>query len=323
MTTAAVRSIREAFPQAEITMLAYPWVADIFRGCPHVDHIFIYDKKPGGKHHGLKGLWHLAKELRREYFDMAILLQNAFEAAVIAKLARIPVRAGYKRDGRSLLLTHGVKIDTAIRKKHQVFYYQGILTGLGLKTGPDELFLQLPEDVNIWAADFLSKNTEGPVVGLNPGAAYGPAKRWPAEKYADLAVILAQELGATMLVFGTDADKEAAKEIASGVPDRVVDLCGTTTLSQAMALIGQCDAFVTNDSGLMHVAAATKTPLVAIFGSTDSIATGPFFDGAVVVQKDMACSPCMKTHCEKNDFACMEEITVEEVFVEVEKLLDL
>jgi heptosyltransferase-2 len=108
--------------------------------------------------------------------------------------------------------------------------------------------------------------------------------------------------------------------IKACAPEQVIDLAGTTTLAEAMALIGQCDAFVTNDSGLMHVAAAQKTPLVAIFGSTDPVATGPFSDRAIVVRKELACQPCLRTHC-RSDFRCMTEIGVDEVFAAVQALL--
>lgn len=320
MTTPAVRTIRENFPAAEITILAYPWVADIFAGSPHVDLVMLYEKK--GRHKGLTGMWRLARELGAQRFDLAILLQNAFSAALLALLAGIPARAGYRRDGRGLLLTHGVTIKKSTRERHQVYYYQEMLKDLGLVCGPDELFLALPDSADKWAVDFLAAKEGRPVVGLNPGAAYGPAKRWPAERYAGLARRLARELGATLLVFGTSADTEAAAEIGAAAPGQVFDLTGKTTLAQAMALIGLCDAFVTNDSGLMHVAAAQKTPLVAIFGSTDSVATGPFALRVEVVNKKLLCSPCLKPHCPRNDFACMLEIEVDEVYAATCRLLE-
>jgi len=320
MTTPAVRTIRENFPAAEITLLAYPWVADIFTACPHVDRVMLYDKK--GRHKGLAGMWRLGRELAAQRFDMAILLQNAFSAAVLALLAGIPVRAGYRRDGRGLLLTHGVAIRKSTRARHQVYYYQEMLKDLGLACSPQELFLSLPDSAMAWAGDFLAAKAGRPVVGLNPGAAYGPAKRWPADRYAGLAKRLAEERGATLLVFGTPADAEAAAEIGAAAPGQVHDLTGKTTLAQAMALIGRCDAFVTNDSGLMHVAAAQKTPLVAIFGSTDAVATGPFSPKVEVVNKNLPCSPCLKTHCSQNDFACMLEIGVDEVYAATCRLLE-
>jgi len=314
MTTPAVRTIRQNYPSAHITLLALPWVADVFAACPHIDDIFIFDKR--GHHKGVAGKLRLAADLRRLRFDAAILLQNAFEAALIATLARIPVRCGYTTDGRGLLLTHKVKKHPDIGLRHQVHYYQEMTRGLGMTPGDDSLELFLDPQALTQAKQRLMKEKQGrdiPVIGLNPGAAFGPAKRWPAVKYGKLAKKLIQETSGICLVFGTDADQEAAAEIAAIAGDHVVNLAGQTQLAEALAFIDCCDLFVTNDSGLMHVAAALSTPLVAIFGSTDHIATGPYSTKATVIRKPLACSPCMKTHCPKKHFQCMENITVEEV----------
>lgn len=312
MTTPAVRSIRENFPDSHIYVLVNPWVSDIFSNSPYVDEIIYYDKKE--KHKGLTGMWRLARELGKKKFAMAILLQNAFEAALICKMAGIPVRVGYNRDCRGLLLTHPISVRKDIKKVHQVHYYQGILADLGLACGPDELFLNVADSDRQWAIDKLkTSEINGPIIGINPGAAYGPAKRWPAKKYGRLAAKLVAEEGAIIIVFGTEADREAAQTIKDCVAGQIINLCGKTTLSQAIAMIEKCDCFVTNDSGLMHVAAALKTPLAAIFGSTDHIATGPFSNNAVIIRKDIACSPCMKTHC-STGFECMMQISAEEVF---------
>ncbi len=350
MTTPAVHTIRENFPTAEITMLAVPWVADIFRLSPDVDKVLVYDKKdlyPGR----IKGVLRLAKQLRQYRFDATILLQNAFEAAFIARLAGIPLRAGYKRDGRGLLLTHGVDPTREIRARHQVHYYQMLLAGLGLDPGPDRLRLPLSDELRGWATGYIeclkgngpfssedgqtfidrrvSPEVSGsiPVIGFNPGAAYGPAKRWPAEKFGELADLIARqhgESGSLILVFGTRDDTGAAraiKDFSARTPGHVVDMTAKTTLPQVMALIHCCNVFVTNDSGLMHVAAGLDTPTVAIFGSTDHIATGPFSERAVVIRRKMDCSPCLQSECPRNHLNCLEEISSEEVYAEVEKVL--
>jgi heptosyltransferase-2 len=319
MTTPAVRTIRQNFPDAHIAILAYPWVADIFHNCPHVDEVILYNKK--SEHRGVRGLWRLGRELAAAEFDAAILLQHAFSAALIATVAGIPVRAGYIKDARRLLLTHPVRISAEVRKLHQVHYYQGLCRELGLTPGSDQLFLQLAPEVDAWARAFVADFTGRPIIGFNPGAAYGPAKCWPVERYGQLAAILAKELNAVIPVFGTVADSVTAAAIQSFAPENVIDLAGNTSLAEAMALIGVCDCFVTNDSGLMHVAAAQRTPLVAIFGSTDPIATGPFSDRAVVIQKKLNCQPCFKTHC-KSDFRCMNDIVVEEVAEVVRGLIN-
>ena len=314
MTTPAVRTIRQNFPRSEISMLALPWMADVFSACPHIDHIFTYDKNAA--HKGLAGKLKLAFDIRREHFDMTILLQNAFEAALITTIAGIPVRAGYTTDGRRLLLTHGVKKHPDIGTKHQVHYYQEMVQELGMIPGPDSLELFLDSKAVTSATQRLVEaetKDKQPIIGLNPGAAYGPAKCWPARKYGQLAKYLIEKTGALVLVFGTEADKKAAAEISVAAGGNVLDLTGDTTLAEALALIDRCHVFVTNDSGLMHVAAALGTPLVAIFGSTDHIATGPYSEQAIVIRKPLACSPCMKTHCPEKHFKCMENISMNEV----------
>lgn len=324
MTTPAVATIRKNLPDAEITLLAMGWVADVFASSPHVDKIILYDKKE--RHKGVTGKIRLGLELRKEKFDAAILLQNAFEAAFITLLANIPIRAGYTTDGRGLLLTHGVRKQPGIDKKHQVHYYQEMLQGLGFTPAPDKQELFIADDRRQAAESFLrDKNVakEELLVGLNPGAAYGPAKRWPAGKYGELAGKLNHDHhNITVLVFGTEADQDAAQTISSSVdPQKIINLTGKTTLIQAMALIARCNCFVTNDSGLMHVAAALQIPLVAVFGSTNHITTAPFSQKAIIVRKDLPCSPCMKTHCPLNHFQCMEKISVDEVKDQVLKTL--
>jgi heptosyltransferase-2 len=328
ITTPAVRTIRENFPESEITMLVHPWVGDIFRYSPRVDHLLIYEKK--GQHQGLKGMLRLAGELRLQQFDCAILLQNAFEAALITMVAGIPVRGGYTTDARGLLLTHGVEKEPELIKKHQVHYYQRMVRGLGLRTSPNDLELFIPGD-QIDAAKSLVEERAGvqvgaaPLIGFNPGAAFGPAKRWPAEKFAELAEMLCRRTDARIVLFGSGADQETAAAIIAHTGkarDRMIDLTGATSLIEAMALIGECSVFVTNDSGLMHVGAALHTPMVAIFGSTDHIATGPYSDNATVIRKPLSCSPCKKSHCPEKHFQCMKLISSAEVFTAVTQLLE-
>ena len=316
MTLPAVKTIRVNFPKARITVLAQPWVADIFSANPCVDQVLHYHKKTN--HAGLTGMWRLSRELATHRFDLAILLQNAFEAALLARLAGIPLVAGYNRDARGVLLSHAVPVTQEIKNKHQVFYYQHLMKALGLTPAENTLHVVLADSDTSWAKEFVSQLPK-PIIGLNPGAAYGPAKCWPAERYGEVAQKVVQQFGGSVLVFGTQADRQAAAIIEKAA-GRVNDLTGRTTLAQAMALIGECHSFVTNDSGLMHVAAAMNTPTVAIFGSTDPVATGPFSERSVVVRKELVCSPCFKTHCQ-GDFSCMRQILVEDVYTQVEQQL--
>lgn len=322
MTTPAVRAIRRNFPDAHISMLAKPWVAPIFAHSPDVDQIIVYEAD--GRHAGIHGTIRLAKDLRKYRFDAALLLQNAIEAALMAFMAGIPKRVGFDTDARRLLLTHPVRCTRAIKAVHQTGYYLKMLEGAGLTGGERTLVLHLaPEDRRragrILAATDITPQTR--IVGLNPSATYGPSKQWYPERYAALGDRLHDALGATMVIFGGPSDRDLGRRISGMMRAPVVDLSARTRLGEAMALIERCDAFVTNDSGLMHVAAALNTPLVAIFASTNPVTTGPFSEASRVVRAPVDCSPCLKPVCPLPEMGCMQAITVDMVLDAVMDLL--
>lgn len=322
MTTPAVRSIRHNFPGAKISMLAKPWVAQVFAHSSHVDEIILYDAN--GRHNGLKGTVRLAKDLRAYRFDAAILLQNAIEAALIAFMAGIPTRIGFDTDARRMLLTHPVHCTKAIKSIHQTGYYLKMLEGAGLVAGEQTLELSVGTENRQLAGRILSAVGITPdirVVGLNPSATFGPAKQWFPERYAALGDRLNKDLGSTILIFGGPSDRELGQTISRIMAVPALDLSGRTTLGEAMALIDRCDAFVTNDSGLMHVAAGLNTPLVAIFGSTNSTTTSPYSDTSRIVRVPIECSPCMKPVCPLGHMNCMKQVTVDMVFDAVKGLL--
>ncbi len=322
MTTPAVRAIRKNFPNAEISILAKPWVAPVFESSPYVDNLLIYDD--AGKHKGLYGKLRLARELRGYHFDAAILLQNAIEAALITFFAGIPCRIGYSTDVRGFLLTHPVPCTPQIKKIHQTGYYLGILQGVGLKT--DGLDLDLVVDIKYQkrSAEILKEygvSQKEMLVGINPSATFGPAKQWFPERYAALSDKIHEVFGARILLFGGPGDRELGARISRMMQHPPVDLCGKTDLREAISLIKECDLFITNDSGLMHVAAALNIPLIAIFGSTNPVTTRPFSEKSKVVRIPIECSPCLKPTCPKGHLRCMDQIDVDMVFDVVKELL--
>ena len=315
MTTPALRSIRMNFPGVHITLLAKPWVMPLFDHCPHIDDRIVYDA--GGRHRGWLGKLRLAKDLRRYRFDAAILLQNAIEAALITWLAGIPVRIGFDTDGRRLFLSHPVRRTAAVRRFHQTRYYLGMLEGAGLRTGSADLELFPGREDAVRAERLLREQGVLPgdrLVGLNASAAYGFAKQWPLDRFARLAGRLQAAYGVKLLLFGGPGDRDLGRALASRIEGAVIDFCGQTRLGEAMALIRRCNVFITNDSGLMHVAAALNVPLIAIFGSTDPVATGPASTRSRVVRVPIECSPCLKPECPLGHLNCMKLITVDMVF---------
>lgn len=325
MTTPALRAVRHRFPGAEITLLAKPWVIPVFKNSPDIDHIMVYDVT--GRHAGPIGLWHLSRDIGQRRFDLAILLQNAFEAALLAYLARIPRRLGFTTDGRTLLLTDRIRTWQPLKRGHLIDYYLGLLTGAGISPQGRHLTLVINEMEKTDARQFLSQNgfdRSHRVIGLNPGAAFGTAKRWLPERYVQLGRRLIAELDARILIFGSPGEGALGLHLAEQIGAGCLNLSGRTALRQAMALIAECDLFITNDSGLMHVAAALEVPQVAIIGPTDPIATGPANADSLLVQKPEAChlSPCLQPHCPIIDHRCMTAISVDMVMAAALGLLN-
>lgn len=313
MSLPAVTSVRRTFPGARITVLAKPWVADLYRACPDIDDVIVFQSP--GRHDGIAGKIRLARELREERFDLALLLQNAIEAALIAWHARIPLRTGYDSDCRGFLLTHAVHRTRAIRKVHQIDYYLEMVRALGFSVAGREIRL-VPADESRAAADHILEGYgvrgDDLLIGFAPGASYGPAKMWFPERFAAVADRLADDVSARIILFGSSGDRERTEAMQRQGAHSFIDLAGKTTLAEAMALIARCALFISNDSGLMHLAGALDVPLVAIFGSTNPATTSPPGAMSCVVHKDVPCSPCLKKEC-PTDFACMNLIGVDDV----------
>jgi heptosyltransferase-2 len=305
MCLPALRVIRDRFPQAHIAVLAKPWVADLYRRENFADEVIQYD---GSR-------WAAARMLRRRKFECAILLQNAFEAALIVWLARIPVRIGYNRDGRRLLLTRAVSVPKPGEiPRHQRFYYLELLRRAGIvdKLPPSD-------DIRLDAGD---RKLARRMIGVSPGAAYGTAKQWLPERFAEAAARLAEARGAEVALFGSSGERELCEQVAKLLNGhRVTNYAGKTTLGEFIDLASQCELFLTNDSGAMHIASALGVPTVAIFGATDDVATGPTGPLARVVREAVDCSPCLLREC-PIDHRCMTRVSAERVAVEALKLIE-
>jgi heptosyltransferase-2 len=316
MTTPALSALRARYPEAEIVMLANPLVAELFRVHPAVDRVMVYDRK--GRHRGLGGFLTMAHELRREKFDLAVLLQNAIEAALLAFVARIPCRAGYTTDGRRFLLTAPVTVTPEDKKRHHTDYYLELLRRLGIEGGDGRLCLAISDDEQSWADDVLGSER---VIAMNPGAAYGSAKRWLPERFAEVADQLAERYQARILLTGGPGEKEIGRDIAAAMKHDVINMVGQTTVRQMMALLANSSLLVTNDSGPMHVASAFDIPIVAVFGSTDHTTTCPASERVRIVRKETDCAPCLLRQC-PTDHRCMTAIEASDVIEAACELLD-
>ncbi len=320
MTTPAIGAIRASFPNAHITILVTPLVAELFSPHDCIDEVMVYDKK--GHHAGLAGRLRLAQELRARRFDMAILLQNALDAALITWLARVPVRMGYRTDGRGLLLTHGCPVTRETKRFHHVVYYLKMLDHFGIGAESKTLHLTVSEQEEREAEKVLQAAGIGKdefLIGINPGATYGSAKRWYPERFAAVADELCKRWNGKTIITGGPDELGIADEIAAATETECLNLAGRTSLRQLMAIIKRCNFFITNDSGPMHIAAAFNVPLVAIFGPTDQTTTSPFSDLSVVVRQEMECAPCLLRKC-PTDHSCMAAVTATSVIEQSLKL---
>ena len=315
MTTPAMSAVRAAFPRAEIVVAANPIVAELLRHHPDCDRLFVYDKK--GIDHGIGGLLRFCERIRKEEFELAILFQNAIEAAIMTTLARIPRRAGYTTDCRGFLLTHKVSGWRRARRFHHTAYYLNMLAGLDIRGGKGQLRLRCTDEEMAEAREQLG---DGLWVAINPGATYGSAKRWYPERFAAVADEIARDFSARILIIGGPNEAEIGKEVVAKMRTPSLNLAGRTSVRQLMALLSQCRLLVTNDSGPMHVAAAFHVPIVAIFGSTDHTTTSPLWPKCRIVRKPAACAPCLKTEC-PTDHRCMTAVSVTEVVDAARSLL--
>jgi heptosyltransferase II len=287
-------------------------VADLYRDQGCADRLLLYES--AGLHRGFWGREQLARELRAERFDVAILLQNAFEAAWLAWRARIPERIGYARYGRSFLLTKSVPVPkSGEAPAHESYYYLELLRRAQLLNelpSLDAISLHVTAAAQEAAEQKLQASGSGAGairVAIAAGAAFGSAKCWLPERYAHLADSLAGD-NCDVILFGAPAEREIAMMIEHSMRRRVINFAGATPIGELPALLKACQLFIGNDSGAMHVAAAVGLPIVGIFGPTNPDATRPLTPNFSLVREPVDCSPCLLRTC-PIDHRCMTRIS--------------
>lgn len=336
MTLPALKSLRKAFKSSNISLLVKPWVSPVFEANPDINEIIRYEDE----YKTIAGRIKLARLLNKKNYDIAILFQNAFDAALLTFLARIKERLGYNRDGRSFLLTQSIPVNENIKKKHQVYYYLNLLEYLGIKTEFLIPYIYLKLNERLEARGKIN-SLKRPVLGINPGATYGSAKRWFPEKFAEIASWFVKDTDGSVIIFGSNSEIDISEEILKYIHIKylrdynfnflnvksdenqnykILNLTGKTTLRELISLISECDIFLTNDSGPLHLAYAVGTPLVTIFGSTNPELTGPLGNSSIVIKADTTCSPCFNRICKYNDLRCMHSISSDEVYYGIKKL---
>ncbi len=344
MTTPALLRLREALPQTHITLLTREMLAGLWPGHPAVDEVLTFGAK--------ESVFSVARRLRVKNFDAALVFPNSIRTGLEVWLAGIPRRIGYAASWRNWLLTEVAPLRTGVvtmRKRteeevrrlaesdqdarqrvpatpgsHHIYHYLHLAAALGAK--PEPLApLVVVMDAEVAAVKVKFNLPAGPLIGLNAGAEYGPAKRWPAERFIATAKELRTRLNCSFVIFGGPTDAALAAEMAAALagasPDAVTSLAGRTSLRELCAALRACRVVLTNDTGPMHVAAAVGTRVVALFGSTSPELTCPGLPGdarPVLLRGEAACSPCFLREC-PIDFRCMKSLTVERVVQAVER----
>jgi heptosyltransferase-2 len=296
--------LRAKRPDARIDVLAPPWVAPVARRMPEVAEVLEADLRHGELQLGDR--WRLGRRLKARAYAEAYVLPNTMKSALAPSFARIPLRVGYLGESRVGLLNRIHKAPQALEP--MPLHYARLAEQPGSE--PD---LPLPFPSLQFQAEKIKATAErfgvaAPYTVFCPGAEYGPAKRWP------IFPELSRRLDAQIVVLGSAADQSAAGDI------RGLDLTGKTTLDEAIDLVAGAAAVVTNDSGLMHVAAATGRPLVALFGSSSPVHTPPQSPAARAVWLKIECSPCFERACPLGHFKCMKDLSVQRVLEEMKAL---
>ncbi|MGB9181739.1 MAG: lipopolysaccharide heptosyltransferase II [Pyrinomonadaceae bacterium] len=328
MTIPALRELRRVLPSAHITLATRSWSEGLFAGADFLDDILIYDRKA----RDVRAVARQAREWRRREFNLALLFQNAFEAAVIASLARVPLRVGYGTDGRRALLTHALALPHWRVERHEVFYYLNIISELEtLLYGESQILsrepifaLQVSDERRARARELLREagaHEERPMVALCPGSTNSRAKRWPADRYAAVADKFIESAGADVLLIGAADELEVSLEVKAQMRHQPIVLTGRTSLDEVVAILSLASLLITNDTGPAHIAAALERPTLVIFGPTDPTTTRPFSKSAEIIRQPPECAPCMLRDC-PIDHRCMTAISPAVVFTRALALIE-
>ncbi|MEW6619864.1 MAG: lipopolysaccharide heptosyltransferase II [bacterium] len=317
------RNTEQKAGNKELSIITTPQGKEILDGNPYLNQIIVYDKK--GQDRGFFKFLEMVKKIKREKFDIAVIPHRSLRSSLLAYLAKIPERIGFNTSAGFFLLTRKVPY---LRNKHEVERNLELAsTGLGIKAIEQNLSIFLSEKEKNFARRFLEENNVGDdfLIGFAPGSIW-QTKQWLTSGYARVGDELSKNYKAKIIIFGSKADAEIAEKISKQMKITPIIAAGKTNLKELSALISKCHLFVTNDTAPMHIAMAFKIPTVAIFGPTTlDIGFGPYGENFVVVERSgLACRPCSlhgPRQCPKKHFACMNEISPQEVISACQKLV--
>lgn len=326
MSIAALRELRNIFPDAHIALHTRAWAEGIFRDATFLDEIITFEE---GKTN-FRTMLAEAKRLRKHKYDIALLMPNSFRSAAMTKLAGIPSRIGYATEGRSVLLTKAIKVPEWKSKRHEAYYYLNLVSEAArylefstIETTEPSTALDISEERKLTAHQILNGigiDRTKPIVAMGPGSTNSLAKRWPSKNFAILNDRLQNDLSAAVVLFGSANESSVGEEVAAFSVNKPLTLIGKTSLDEASALLSIVDVFVSNDMGLAHLASAVGTKTVVMFGPTDPETTRPFSDNAIVVNDPVECSPCMLREC-PIDHRCMIRVSPDRIYNLIAEML--
>ncbi len=320
MSVPALRELSRLFPEAEIVLHTKSTVEGIFKDADFIDRILPFEKLSSK----VKQTMGHADQLGAEDFDLAILFPNSFESALTSRLAKIPHRIGYNKDLRGLLLSAPIAVPEWKDKQHEVFYYLNLIGEVERRYLGTSTVSQVVPDASVPVSEerknaareslkAAGADLSGKIVAIGAGSTNSRSKRWGTANFASLIDRLQSELGVQIILVGAPSETEIAAELMALTTALPVDFTGKTRVAEAAAILSVVDLLVSNDMGLAHLAPAVGTQTAVIFGPTNPVTTRPYSQNAVVIRKDVECSPCMLRDC-PIDHRCMTGVTVESVF---------
>lgn len=330
LTVPFLRNLRRAEPDAYIAWVVAPGSAEVVQGIPYVDELLFWDPvtihaDSRGTHKTVGDKLKFIRELRARRFDKVYVLKRSFGSALIGYLSGAGKRIGFATEGRSFLLTTAVPYR---RDRHEVQNFLDVLRADGVPVTDDHLEAWLTAEEMQFADQFFKTAgvpPEVPVIGIHPFAA-NPTRAWHLDNFIELARCLQERYAVRILFFGGPRDKDALPAIRAALTEPPLEAVGSSSLRQTMALLSRCRLLVCNDSGIMHLAASLKVPLVALFGPQSPVKFGPWGESCRVISQQFPCSPCKQnffTECEpspRGKPACLEAITVNMLLEEIENI---
>jgi len=318
IATPTLSAIRRAFAGSQIVLMVRPWVAAVYENNPDIDELWVHDDSAS-----IAEFRKAVKRVKAARFDLGIALPNSIRSAALMRLGGIKNRVGYSIGGRSLLLNRGVALDKGLLEGHQVFYYLNIIRNI-MEMPKDKPALTLIPGQKERARITQLEQERGwdqsrTWIGMAPGSINSLAKRWLPERFAETADRLYEETGALVFLLGSKAEADVVGQVASLCKNPVVNLGTELNLAEFIAFMDRMHAFVGNDSGAMHVAAALGVPTAAIFGPTDWRTTSPYSPVARIIRHPVECSPCMLRNC-PIEHPCMKGVSVNQVLETINSL---